>query len=92
MNRSNEVATVILQTSNTTALDAMLKNPKGDLKDVPIDHMTYIASNEVHTYTGLASPPVDSLPKNLPNKVTSSNSTSSAQKVLPRIYFLVVPP
>ncbi|CDS05325.1 hypothetical protein LRAMOSA07854 [Lichtheimia ramosa] len=53
MNRSNEVATVILQTSNTTALDAMLKNPKGDLKDVPIDHMTYIASNEVHTYTGV---------------------------------------
>ncbi|KAI8142497.1 coth protein-domain-containing protein [Fennellomyces sp. T-0311] len=52
MNRSNEVATVILQTANTTGLDLMLKNPKADVKDIQIDQVTYIASNEVHSFTG----------------------------------------
>ncbi|KAI9498498.1 coth protein-domain-containing protein [Zychaea mexicana] len=52
MNRSNEVATIILKAANTTGLDTMLKNPKADIKDIQIDQVTYIASNEVHSFTG----------------------------------------
>lgn len=52
MNRSNEVATILLQISNTSGLDQMLKNPKADLDDIQIDQGTYIASNEIHTFTG----------------------------------------
>ena len=53
MNRSNEVATVILRVANTTGLDALLKNPKADIKDIQVDQFTYIASNEVHSYAGV---------------------------------------
>ncbi|KAI9262358.1 coth protein-domain-containing protein [Phascolomyces articulosus] len=53
MNRSNEIATVILKVSNTTGLDTMLKNPKGDIKDIQVDQFTYIASNEIHSYSGV---------------------------------------
>ncbi|KAI9316798.1 coth protein-domain-containing protein [Dichotomocladium elegans] len=52
MNRSNEIATFILKVSNTTALDSMLQNPKGEAKDIPVDEVHYIASNEVHIFSG----------------------------------------
>lgn len=49
MNRSNEIATIIMQISNTSSLDNMLKNPKADkIDDVVVDQLIYIASNEVH--------------------------------------------
>ncbi|KAG2224555.1 hypothetical protein INT45_004400 [Circinella minor] len=53
MNRSNEIATVILRVANTTGLDTLLKNPKADIKDIQIDQFTYIASNEIHSYSGV---------------------------------------
>lgn len=53
MNRSNEVATLMFQISNTSALDTMLQNPKGDLKDIQIDQATYVSNQEVHTFSGV---------------------------------------
>lgn len=52
MNRSNEVATFVLKITNTTGLNDMLANPKSEVKDIKVDEVHYIASNEVHVFTG----------------------------------------
>lgn len=51
MNKSNEVATIILQ-ANMSGLQAILDNPTGDFKSVEVYNMTYISNKEIYSFTG----------------------------------------
>lgn len=50
MNRSNEVATLIMS-ANATGLAEILTNPLGDFDYTLISEMTYIANQEVFKFT-----------------------------------------
>ncbi|KAG0164856.1 hypothetical protein DFQ28_009623 [Apophysomyces sp. BC1034] len=53
MNRSNEVATIIMQV-NATALGAFNKNPAEKLPDAQITNLAYISNQEFYSFTGAA--------------------------------------
>lgn len=50
MNRSDEVATIIL-TTNATGFGEILANPLGDFEYTQIYNMTYIANKEIFSFT-----------------------------------------
>ncbi|KAF7726856.1 hypothetical protein EC973_008363 [Apophysomyces ossiformis] len=53
MNRSNEVATIIMQV-NATALDAFNKNPSEKLPDARVTNFAYISNQEFYSFTDAA--------------------------------------
>jgi hypothetical protein len=50
MNRSNEVATIILST-NITGFGEIIANPLGDFDYTEVFNMTYISNKELFTFT-----------------------------------------